>query len=70
MVRYNEVIEFFERENRNPSKYDAEERGRYGTWLKHNRKLYNSGEMKEERMSKFKELVYLCEANRHANQYV
>lgn len=70
LAKYNEVKSFIEMNHRNPSKYDDEERGRYLNWMKHNRKLYNSGVMKPERMSKFKELVYLCEANRHANQYV
>lgn len=29
MVKYNEIVAFIERERRNPSKYDAEERGLY-----------------------------------------
>ena len=61
---------FIEANKRNPSKYDAKERGRYVNWLRHNRKLYNSGEMKEERRVQFKELMALMEANRHKNQYV
>lgn len=36
-AKYNEVVTFIERNKRNPSKYDAEERGGYYTWLKHNR---------------------------------
>ena len=61
---------FIEANKRNPSKYDAKERGRYVNWLRHNRKLYNSGEMKEERRVQFKELMALMEANGHKNQYV
>ena len=37
LARYNEVKNFIETNKRNPSKYDAEERGDYYTWLKHNR---------------------------------
>ena len=69
MARYNEVKEFIEREHRNPSRYDDEERGRYCNWLKHQRKLYNSGEMKEERRAKFEKLLILMKANKHKNQY-
>lgn len=69
MARYNEVKEFIEREHRNPSQYDDTERGLYVNWLRHNRKLYNSGEMKEDRREMFKELMALMEANRHKNQY-
>lgn len=36
-AKYNEVVTFIERNKRNPSKYDAEERGGYYTWLKHNK---------------------------------
>ena len=50
MARYNEVVTFIETNMRNPSKYDAEERGDYYTWLKHNRKQMNAGKMKAERV--------------------
>ena len=69
IVRYNEVMKFIENNKRNPSKYDAEERGEYYTWLKHNRKLYVAGEMKPERVDKFKELMELSERYRRKNQY-
>lgn len=49
LERYNEVVMFIETNKRNPSKYDAEERGAYYTWLKHNRKQMNAGKMKAER---------------------
>ena len=44
--KYQEVKTFIEINKRNPSKHDDEERGRYLNWMKHNRKLYNSGELK------------------------
>ena len=68
-AKYNEVKGFIETNKRNPSKYDAEERGRYGNWLRHNRKLYNAGEMRPERVEPFRELLELMERHRHKNQY-
>ena len=69
-AKYDEVVAFILREKRNPSKYDAEERGRYGNWLRHNRKVYNAGEMKEERKARFEELMELMEQFKRVNQYV
>lgn len=51
-ARYNDVMTFIETNKRNPSKCDAEERGEYYTWLKHNRKQMNAGIMKPERVEK------------------
>ena len=67
--KYEEVREFVEKNRRNPSKHDAEERGKYLNWIKHNRKLLNAGELKAERVGDFKELLALMEENRHINQY-
>ncbi len=39
--KYDEVVAFIEKNKRNPSKYDPEERGLYLNGLRHNRKLYN-----------------------------
>ena len=69
LTRYNEVKAFIEREHRNPSRYDAEERGKYCNWLKHQRKLYNSGEMKEERRAQFEKLLEMTERVRRKNQW-
>lgn len=68
IARYNEVVAFIEANKRNPSKYDAEERGEYYTWLKHNRKRMNAGTLKPERVEKFMELLALCEQYKHKNQ--
>ena len=68
-VRYNGVMEFLEEEHRNPSKHDEEERGKYLNWIKANRKTFNAGKMKPERVEKFKELLVLMEVNKHVNQY-
>ena len=67
--KYEEVKAFILRNGRNPSKYDAEERGRYLNWIKHNRKIYAAGEMKEERVRGFKELLELMEENKRKNQW-
>ena len=67
-ANYNEVKTFIETNHRNLSKYDLEERRLY-TWMKHNRKLMNAGELKEPRLSLFKELLALCEQYRRKNQY-
>ena len=68
LTRYNEVKEFIEREHRNPSKYRLEEHDMLN-WIKHNRKLYSAGVLKEERVEKFKELLALMEENKRKNQY-
>lgn len=67
--KYEEVVAFIEANHRNPSRHDDQERYRYCNWLKHNRKLYNSGELKEERVEKFNVLLALAERYRHVNQY-
>ena len=70
LLKYNEVVAFIENNKRNPSKHDDEERGLYLNWIKHNRKLYSAGLLKEERIEKFKELLELGERYKHKNQYV
>ena len=45
---YDEVMSFITENGRNLSKYNLEERRLY-TWLKHQRKVMNAGEMKEGR---------------------
>jgi hypothetical protein len=67
--KYNEVVEFIETSHRNPSKHDAEERGKYLNWLKHNKKLLHSGEMKQDRVDLFERLLALCEEYKRVNQY-
>ena len=67
--RYSEVVTFIETNKRNPSRYNDTERGVYCNWLKHNKKLFNNGELKPERVEKFKELQALCEQYRRKNQY-
>lgn len=68
-TKWLKVITFIESNKRNPSKHSDEERGRYLNWIKYNRKLYASGEMKEERVEAFKKLLKLSEQYKHKNQY-
>ena len=68
--KYDEVVAFIKKNKRNPSKYDPEERGLYLNWLRHNRKLYNAGELKPERIAMFKELLRMSEQYRRKNQYI
>ena len=68
LTKYNEVKEFIEREHRNPSRHRIEVHDMLN-WLKANRKLMNSNNLKEPRLSMFKELLLLVEENKRLNQY-
>lgn len=68
LVRFEEVKSFIEKNHRNPSKYNPEERLMIH-FLKRNRKLINAVELKEPRLSKFKELLALLEEHKKKNQY-
>ena len=68
MIRYKEVVDFLEKNHRNPSKHRMEEHDMLN-WLKANRKVMNAGEMKEPRLSKFRELLELSEKYKRKNQY-
>lgn len=68
LIRYNEVKTFIEENHRNPSKHRIEEHDMLN-WLKANRKHMNAGELKEPRLSMFRELLALLEENKHVNQY-
>ena len=68
LTRYNEVKTFIETNHRNPSKHRLEEHDMLN-WLKANRKRMNAMEMKEERLSLFKELMELGEKYRRLNQW-
>lgn len=68
-ARFEEVRTFIETNHRNPSKYVSEERG-LRNWVKHQQKLVNRGELKVERIEKFKELIALMEHYKRKNQYL
>ena len=68
LTRYNEVKTFIEENHRNPSKYADEER-RMLHFMKRGRKMINAGELKEPRLSLFKELLVLSEQYKRKNQW-
>ena len=68
MARYNEVVEFIQTNHRNPSCHRIEDHDMLN-WLKANRKRMNASEVKEPRLSKFKELLALVDENKHVNQW-
>ena len=68
LTKYNEVKEFIEREHRNPLRHRIEDHDMLN-WLKANRKLMNSNNLKEPRLSMFKELLLLVEENKRLNQF-
>lgn len=68
MVRYQEVVDFIETNKRNPSRHRIEEHDMLN-WLKANRKVMNKGEMKEERVERFRKLMEMMERYRRKNQY-
>ena len=68
MIRYNDAMEFMEKNHRNPSRHRIEEHDMLN-WIKHNRKLMNAGSIKPERLEKFKELLARIEEYRRVNQY-
>ena len=66
--RYDEVVGFIETNKRNPSRHRIEEHDMLN-WLKANRKVYNAGKMKDERVEKFRKLLELTEQYKRKNQY-
>ena len=68
LVQWKEVVDFMEANKRRPSKFVDEERG-LRNWWKHQQKLLNAGELKEDRIEKFNELLELGEKFKHINQY-
>lgn len=67
-IRYQEVMDFMEKHHRNPSKHYMKEKLKH-SWVHHNRKLMNRGELKANRVEMFKKLLSLYEEYRHVNQY-
>jgi hypothetical protein len=68
LTRYNEVMGFMGVNKRRPSKFIDSERG-MRNWWKDQQKLMNAGELKTERVDKFKELLAVGERYKHKNQY-
>lgn len=68
LAQWQEIIDFMETNHRRPSKFVNEERG-LRNWWKHQQKLMNAGELKEERVELFERLLELGEKYRRVNQY-
>ena len=68
LTNWQEVMDFITTNKRRPSKYIDEERA-MRNWCKHQQKLMNAGELKEERVGRFKELLEMREKYRRVNQY-
>lgn len=66
--RYDEVVEFISNNHRSPSRHRIEEHDMLN-WIKANRKKMNAGELKEERLSMFKELLASMEVYKRKNQW-
>ena len=69
MARYNDVMDFMERNHRNPSKHYGEEKLKFH-WVKHTKKQLNAGNLKPERVEMFQKLLVLAESYKRKNQYV
>ena len=67
-TRYEDIVEFINKNHRNPSKHRIEEHDMLN-WLKANRKVMNAGRMKADRVEKFKVLLALTELYRRKNQW-
>ena len=68
MANWKVVMEFMEKNRRNPSRHRIEEHLMLN-FVKHNRKLMNKGELKPDRVERFKELLSLGEQYRRKNQW-
>lgn len=68
LVKYKEVIDFMEKNHRNPSRHRIEEHY-MPNWIKANRKLLNAGELKEPRLGMFRKLFASAEEYKRINQH-
>lgn len=68
MANWKAVMDFMVANKRRPSKFVDSERG-LRNWWKHQQKLVNAGELKPERMEKFKKLVEMGDKYRRVNQW-
>lgn len=68
LVRYQEVMDFMEKNHRNPSRHRLEEHDMLN-WAKQQRKLKNKGELKAERLKMFRALLELSERYKRVNQW-
>ena len=67
-TQWKEVMDFMEENHRRPSKFVDEERG-MRNWWKHQQKLMNAGELRPERVERFRQLLEVGERYKRVNQY-
>ena len=68
LQKWRELMDFLESNHHRPSKFIPEER-HLRSWWKHNKKLLNAGQMKEDRVALFEQLLEMGERFRRVNQY-
>lgn len=68
LSKYNVVMDFIEKNHRNPSKHRIAEHQMLN-FIKHNRKLMSAGKMKESRVEMLKKLQAMFEEYKRVNQY-
>ena len=68
LKRYQDVMDFIEKNHRNPSKYVDAERG-LRNWVKQQKKLMNAGALEGQRLKMFNVLLGLGERYKRVNQY-
>jgi len=68
LTKYQEVMDFMEKNHRNPSKHRLEEHQMLN-FIKHNRKLMNKGELKVDRVEMFEKLLEMGEKYKRVNQW-
>lgn len=68
-LKYNEVMTFMLKVHRKPSMYYLEEKLMF-RFIHHNKKLYNAGVMKAERLEVFERLLEMCKKYKSVNQYM
>ena len=67
-AKYDEIMAFMAENHRRPSNYNMEERNNWN-WMRHQQKLMGKGEMKEERVEMFRQLLEVGERYKRVNQY-
>lgn len=68
LKRYQDVMGFMKKNHRDPPRHRLEEHDLMN-WLKANWKKINAGELKEERVSRFRELLGIVEEYKRKNQW-
>ena len=68
LKNYREVAQYMDTYHRNPSKHRVEDHLMLN-WMKHQRKLMNKGELKPDRVAKFKRLMAKGDKLKRVNQW-